>query len=126
MSADAHPEAPRNFERALLPEEKIRYALRDPDKSKPFWALGFGETADNWTELRDRIVEQLPRNSANFIKQTRWGEIYNVDMLIEGSVGKRAPVRTGWIYRSGEDFSRLTTLYVKSTEWRRMEREDTI
>lgn len=55
-----------------------------------------------------------------------WGEIYNVDMVIEGPVVKRAPVRTGWIYRSGEDFPRLTTLYVKTTEWRRMEREDTI
>lgn len=126
MSADGHPDALRNFERAVLPEEKIRYALRDPDKSGPFGALGFGETVDNWTELRDRIVEELPRNSANFIKETRWGEIYNVDMLIEGPIGKRAPVRTGWIYCSGEDFPRLTTLYVKTTEWRRMDREDTI
>lgn len=126
MSADAHPGALRNVARAVLPEEKIRYALRDPDKRKPFEALGFTEKADNWQTLRNRIVERLPRDPATFVQATMWGEIYNVDMVIEGTADKRAPVRTGWIYRSGEDFPRLTTLYVKTTEWRRMERKDTI
>jgi hypothetical protein len=126
LSSDDHPDALRNFERAVLPEEKIRYALRDPDKRKPFEALGFNETSDNWETLRERIVEGAPHNPANFVQATTWGEIYNVDMIIEGPAGKRAPIRTGWIYRSGENFPRLTTLYVKSTEWRRMEREDTI
>lgn len=110
----------------MLPEEKIRYALRDPDKRKPFYALGFEENAGNWEELRNRIIDQLPYSPANFVQATMWGEIYNVDMVIEGPAGKRAPVRTGWIYRSSEYFPRLTTLYVKTTEWRRMDREDTI
>lgn len=110
----------------MLPEEKIRYALRDPDKRKPFGALGFDEKAENREELRSQVVDKLPRNPATFVQATRWGEIYNVDMLIDGPIGKQAPVRTGWIYRTGEDFPRLTTLYVKTTEWRRLDREDTI
>ena len=39
---------------------------------------------------------------------------------------KAAPARTGWIYLHGENFPRLTTLYVKTTEWRRWEREGRI
>ena len=49
----------------------------------------------------------------------RWGEIFRVDMSVVGPSGEEAPVRTGWIYRVGEDVPRLTTLYVKTHEWRR-------
>lgn len=122
----SHSEALHNHERAIIPEAKIRYALTNPDKRRPFEALGFSIEADNWEELRDRIVKGLPVHQARFVQTTGWGDIHNVDMLIEGPNWRRAPVRTGWIYRVGEDHPRLVTLYVKTTEWRRMEREGTI
>ena len=123
---ETHPEVLHNQEKAILPEEKIRYALTDPDKRRPFEALGFAEEAGNWEELRDAIVDELPTHPARFVQATEWGDIHNVDMIIEGPNEKRAPIRTGWIYCIGEDDPRLVTLYVKTTEWRRMEREGTI
>lgn len=123
---ETHPEALPNYEKAVLPEAKIRYALTDPDKRRPFDALGFATEVGNWEELRDRIVKELPAHPARFVRATGWGDIHNVDMMIEGPSRKRAPVRTGWIYRVGEDHPRLVTLYVKTTEWSRMEREGTI
>lgn len=121
-----HCQALRNHEKANIPEEKIRYALSDPDKRRPFEALGFSIEAGNWEKLRSEITKRLPVYPARFVQTTGWGDIHNVDMIVEGPGGRKAPVRTGWIYRVGEDNPRLTTLYVKTTEWRRMEREGTI
>ncbi len=44
-------------------------------------------------------------------------------MILSGPEDKQAPVRTKWIYRTGEDFPRLVTIYVKTTQWKRRERE---
>lgn len=119
---EPHPEALDNFARAQMPEDKIRYPLRDPNKRRAFEALGFGEEANNWQELRDAVEEGLPFHPARFSHRDEWGTTYDVDMNISGPVDKQAPVRTKWIYRTGEDFPRLVTLYVKTTEWRRRER----
>lgn len=119
-----HPEALNNFERACIPEGKIHhYALRDLDKSRPFRALGFSEEAGNWEALRDAILERLPRSPAVFDKQNEWGTYYEVNTIIRGPSGKEAPVRTYWIYRWGEDFPRLATIFISSTEWRQWELE---
>lgn len=118
-----HPDALRNFGRARVPEGKVRYPLRDPDKRKAFEALGFSEEAGNWETLRGEIVESLPLYPARFSHRDEWGTTYDVDMPVVGTEERKAPVRTKWMYRSGEDFPRLVTLYVKTTEWRRWERE---
>ncbi|MDP9477395.1 MAG: hypothetical protein M3R38_17220 [Actinomycetota bacterium] len=125
-TGESHPEALPNYEAAFLPEGKVRYPLRHPTKHQPFATLGFSEERGNWRELRARIVEALPAHPATFRESTEWGHVYYVDVVIDGPAGKAAPVRTGWIYLHGEDFPRLTTLYVKTTEWRRWEREGRI
>lgn len=88
--------------------------------------MGFSIEAGNWEELCNEITKRLPVYPARFVQMTGWGDIHNVDTIVEGPSGRKAPIRTGWIYRAGEDNPRLTTLYVKTTEWRRMEREGTI
>lgn len=121
MFPEPHKDALESFRRAYMSESKLRYALRDSDKKRPFEAIGFSEEAENWRELRDEIAVSLRRYPAVFREGTRWGELYYVDLSVSGPRGI-APVRTGWIYRIGEDFPRLTTLYVRTTEWKRQER----
>ena len=117
---EPHPDALRNHEVAHIPDEKIRrYALGDPDKRRPFEALGYGEEFGNWEELRERIREALPFYPARLVERTKWGAVFRVDMPMAGPSGEEAPIRTGWIYLAGEDFPRLTTRYVKTHEWRR-------
>jgi hypothetical protein len=113
-----------NHERAVITEAKVRYALRDRDKRRAFQALGYKEERGNWRALRDAIFESLPLYPAPVSHEDRWGLTCNVDMPISGSEGKTAPVRTKWIFRlpEGEDFPRLVTLYVKTTEWKRTDR----
>jgi Domain of unknown function (DUF6883) len=120
----SHPEALENFERAYIPKDKIRrYALRDPDKSRVFGTLGFSEEAGNWEILRDAILEQLPYYPAIVDKQDQYGITHEVTIPVSGPTGKEAPVKTYWIYRWGEDFPRLTTLFINTREWRRWEEE---
>lgn len=123
---EPHERALRNHEHAVVPEAKVRYALRDRNKRRAFEALGYSERRENWRKLRQAIAEKLPLCPASVSHEDQWGLTYNVDMLISGPEGKTAPVRTKWIFRfpEGEDFPRLVTLYVKTTEWRRREREE--
>jgi hypothetical protein len=119
-----HPDALRNFDRARIPENKIReYALRNPSKKRPFEALGFSLEADNWETLRNAILEGLSVRPATFNKVNEWGTYFAVLVPVRGPDGKEAPVWTYWIYRWGEDFPRLATLYIDTDEWARWELE---
>lgn len=117
-----HPEALEDFDRAYIPEGKIRaYALRHPSKKRPFEALGFSEEAGNWEMLRDAILDELPRHPAIFDKQNQYGITHEVTVPVVGPNGKEAPVKTYWIREREEDSPRLTTLYINTREWRRWE-----
>jgi len=119
-----HPEALANFERAYIPEAKIRYyAFRDPYKSRVFRALGFSEEAGNWEALHNALLEGLPRYPAVFDKQDQYGITYEVIVPVSGPSGKQAPVKTYWIREWGEECPRLTSLYINAREWRRWEQE---
>ncbi len=118
-----HKGALPNREHAVISEAKIRYALRNFNKRRAFEALGYRE--EDWRELHTMIIENLSFYPASISHEDQWGLTCNVDMLITGPENKTAPVRTKWIFRSqeDEDFPRLVTLYVKTMEWRRRERE---
>jgi hypothetical protein len=119
-----HPDALRNFDKAHIPQEKIRgYALRDPGKKRPFEALGFSLEVGNWEALRDAILEALSGYPAVFDKANEWGTYFEVVVPVRGPNDKEAPVQTYWIYRREEDFPRLATLYIDTDEWARWERE---
>lgn len=121
-----HTEALQNHEQAVITEAKVRYALRDRNKRRAFEVLGYSEERENWRELREAITKNLPHYPALTSHEDQWGLTCDVDILISGPEHKTAPVRTKWIFRFQEDenFPRLLTLYVKTTEWRRREREE--
>lgn len=117
-----HPKALENYEIAYIPEGKIRYyAFKDPYKSRVFRALGFSEEAGNWEDLRDAILEGLPRYPTVFDKENQYGITHEVTIPVSGPAGKVAPVKTYWIREWGEEPPRLTTLFINTKEWRRWE-----
>lgn len=124
-SKQPHPEALEDFDRAYVPERKIRaYALRNPGKRRPFEALGFSEGDDNWEALRDAILEELPYHPAVLGKRDQYGVTYEVVMPVTGPTGKKTPVRTYWIREWGQNSPRLITLYINTREWLRHEQEE--
>jgi hypothetical protein len=118
-----HPEALDNFEKAYIPEGKIRYALRHASKGRVFRALGYSEEASNWEALRDAILERLPNYPAVFDKQDQFGITHEVTIPVSGPAGKEAPVKTYWIREWEKESPRLTTLFINTREWRRWEEE---
>ena len=119
-----HPKALRNFDSACIPESKIRgYALVERDKSRLFKALGFSEEAGNWEDLRDAIRRGLPHQPATYDKENVYGTTYEVVLPIRGPTSKEAPVKTYWMFRRGQDFPRLVTLYINAKEWERWDQE---
>lgn len=60
-----------------------------------------------------QIYEKLPSSEAVLGKLDEYGQRYTVDILITGSNGSTANVRTGWIIKTGSDIPELTTIFVK-------------
>lgn len=97
-------------------EEEI-YAL-DPDaplgrhKATVFKeSLGF--TRESYTELLVQIEDKALEAEATFHSEDEFGRRYSVDLLIQGTEGRQAIVRTGWLIPPDGDEARLVTLYVK-------------
>jgi hypothetical protein len=118
-SRGIHSSALPNYERAEIHRSKLEeYALNpahEPDgkhKARVFKsALGFDQP--NWELLKQAILDQLPYNEARLNQTSRWGDEYDVDMVIEGLNGTTAGIRTKWLLKSGADFPTLITVYVR-------------
>lgn len=85
--------------------------------------MGFSEEAGNWENLRDAILEELPRYPAVFDKENQYGITHEVTIPVSGPTGKEAPVKTYWIREGEEEPPRLTTLFINTKEWRRWEKD---
>lgn len=99
------------------PRKLTNYAL-DPDapwgrhKAVVFKeSLGF--TRENYADLLAQIEDKALEGKATSHSEDAFGRRYTVDLLILGTEGRQAIVRTGWLVPSGVDEARLVTLYVK-------------
>ena len=118
-SRSIHPRALPNYERAEVLRNKLEgYALNpthEPDgkhKARVFKsALGFDQS--NWELLKQAILGELPYHEARLNQKSRWGDEYDVDLVIEGPNGNAAEVRTKWLLKSGATAPNLITVYVK-------------
>ena len=105
-----------NYQNAEMSEEKFKmYSLnhnRQPDKATAF-RMYLGYTVDNCHRLMASIRHNLDEFPAVPKGHNGWGERYECKMYLSGPNGKSAHVVTAWIIRDGEDFPRLTSVYVK-------------
>jgi hypothetical protein len=73
--------------------------------------LGF--TREKYADLLTQIEGQALNAEATFHSQDEFGRRYTVDLLIRGTEGRQAVVRTGWVVPHGAYEARLVTLYVR-------------
>lgn len=118
-SRSIHSHALPNYERAEILRSKLEgYALNqthEPDgkhKARVFKSA-FGFDQSNWELLKQRILDELPYHEAKLNQTSRWGDEYDVDLVIEGPNGNSAEVRTKWLLKSGAAVPSLITVYVK-------------
>ncbi|MBL0319197.1 MAG: hemagglutinin repeat-containing protein [Alphaproteobacteria bacterium] len=107
-----------NADNAVIDKNKITgYALNPEhpvggNKATVFEsALGYNQSnADN---LILQVKEGVKNYPATLGNADEFGQRFTVDMPITGPNGKTATVRTGWIYDTGSNIPRLTTIFVK-------------
>jgi hypothetical protein len=107
----------KNHDRAFISLEKLtEYCLNEfhpygKEKAIPFKSiLGIG--AGEASLLKDAILKGVSENDCAIKEQDEYGERFSVTMKIS-IFQKEAVVTTGWIIRTGEDYPRLTTCYIK-------------
>ncbi len=99
------------------PRKLTQYVL-DPDsphgkhKSVLFEKL-LGFTKENHNELIRQIESRAMQAEVTFHSRDRFGERYAADISIEGTEGRYAVIRTGWIIAPGSRVAHLATLYVR-------------
>ena len=105
----------KNATKAIIDDRKIRdYILnmRNPDgrhKARVIRAAT-GLARLNYNDLIEQIKQGILASEAEPIDAIPYGERFRVVITISGPKGTLR-VRTGWIYRIGEDVPRLATLY---------------
>lgn len=106
-----------NFKQAVIPESKVSgYALNFEHESGKNKAIAFekalGYTINNKDALLEEVRLGLRKYKASARAKTKYGQPYEVAMIIKGANGRYAKVKTGWIIDNGTVFPRLTTIYV--------------
>ena len=105
-----------NAERAFVDVRKLRdYCLnaehpRGQHKARVFKGV-LGWTADQAEDVRQRLLEAVLLEDADFLGADDYGQRYALDFLVQGA-GTVATVRSLWIIRHGEDYPRFTSCYV--------------
>jgi hypothetical protein len=84
---------------------------RGRHKARVFAAV-LGLTADNADLLRDALLQAARTEDATQADQDEFGQRYIIDFQMQGPQGT-AIVRSAWIVRTGEQFPRLTSCYVR-------------
>jgi len=94
----------------------LKYALSpDADEGKHKAVLFksvLGFTPENYQALLIQIEANCLLIDVIVRSENQYGQRYQVDVLIEGTNGNQAWVRTGWIVARGLRVARLTSLYI--------------
>lgn len=106
-----------NHENAYVSMEKLTgYCLNEQhpygkEKAAVF-KLALGIERANSVLLKEAILKGLADSTCFAREKDEYGARFTVVMKIN-NFEKEAEVTTGWIIRSGEDFPRLTSCYIK-------------
>lgn len=106
-----------NPDRAIVDMRKLRdYCLstdhpRGRHKARVF-ARTLGFTSANAEELRDLLLTAARTWDAIPADADAYGQRHVVDLVVN-TLGEDVTIRSTWIVRTGEDFPRLTSCYVR-------------
>ncbi len=73
--------------------------------------LGF--TRENYRDLSVQIETKIWQVEIEHHSTDGYGKRYTADMLIQGTEGKQATIRTGWLVPIGTRVAHLVTLWVR-------------
>ncbi len=99
------------------PRKLVLYALNPDSPLGRHKAVHFekvlGFKQDNHTELLRQLECGAMRAEVSFHSEDKFGKRYTTDILVNGTEGRNAVVRTGWIIPPESAEAHLVTLYVR-------------
>lgn len=102
---------------SIDPRKLTHYALNPASPVGKHKAVLFerllGFTRENYTLLLARLEEAAMPAEVIPHDEDKHGVRYTADISVQGTEGREAVVRTGWILPHGSREAHLTTLYVK-------------
>lgn len=104
-----------NADQAVVEDAKVRDYLLSPAhpigrfKSVFFAALGF--SYDDWTILRDALVELAHSQEATRGQPSPFGQKFEIRAILRGPSGRQAAVLTVWMISIGRDFPHFVTAF---------------
>ena len=105
----------QNADRAVVEDAKVRdYLLSSTHpvgrfKSVFFAALGF--SADQWTLLRDALLELARTGDATPGQASPFGLKFEIRAILRGPSGRQAAVVMVWLVSNGQDFPHFITAH---------------
>lgn len=99
-----------------MPREKLERYLLNPEhevgrhKARVF-ASALGIRQRDWEYLRGRLETAVVDAPVSSVRQTRWGDLYELVLAVDGLNGQTHRVMTVWLV-AGEEPPRLVTAYV--------------
>ncbi|MCB8986093.1 MAG: hypothetical protein H6659_19850 [Ardenticatenaceae bacterium] len=71
-----------------------------------------GYTSANYNDLVQQIANNAPETEATLQRTDQFGQHFRVDLVVKGTQGQTAVIRTGWLVKTNEKTAQLTTVYV--------------
>ncbi|NOZ50534.1 MAG: hypothetical protein GXP37_10875 [Chloroflexi bacterium] len=103
---------------AIIAEDKIRCYLlvwrQRNDKSR--WLASGGYFDENWRQLESDIRKLLQSSSAIFVKENRWGRLYEIKGVLNAPNGKTFPVCSYWMIEFEGGLTKFVTLYADKVQ----------
>jgi hypothetical protein len=103
-----------NANGAIIDPAKVRdYLLAEAHPVGRFKAVFFsalGYSADNWEVLRDDLLALVRTYPAAVGKPSAFGQVFTVDGILTGPLGRSADVRTVWMVRASKE-ARFVTAF---------------
>ena len=98
---------------AVITEDKIKEYLLSPrkrnDKSK--WLSEVGYNLENWQRLEKDLRTQLLSRDAEYIEETKYGQMYQIRGMLVGPNGKTLSVCSIWMKEHESKSVKFITMF---------------
>jgi hypothetical protein len=78
---------------------------------KSTWLAVAGYTADNWLQLQQDLRLQILPLEAEFVEETRFGQMFEIKGVLLGPNGKQLFLRSFWLLEHDTGQTKFITLY---------------
>ena len=104
-----------NFDRAMVPQEKITEYLLSPDHPRGRWKAQFfvkvGFSPVEGDVLVAALLQHVADHQVKKVEDSQFGIHYTVEGAMEVPDGSAPVVRSIWFIRTGDTIPRLVTAY---------------